>query len=756
MKDYDFYLLKCYCAAALLLCGPSFLLAQPIMLTDCGQPYVDPQDGNNASSAQNRDTLLFTTYFAEAQQQQAYIVDVNAFGGQQVDRVEVQGIMPDSSLKVLGTLSFGNCVGCLDGFALVDNDSLIVSGVSDVNTMDMWLQALGQPEFALPGNLQTLSGVGRISGIAPFCAIGLQVQYSVYSDPNNASTEFSTYIHCPEPVSDCSFNPIGIPDCSANAIYFFAGVPAGCFAEEATLEWTDAAGNVVGNGLITNHPFEGNQGWYYFTAVDDCCSVRDSFLVTDPEFADAGPDQSLCNGTAFSLSGSGGQGHFWTLPDGTTTMDSVYQTPGLSSGNDGAYVLHAFNEDGCEDLDTMSLQVLVPPTPQVSASAACLGDTVFLMTQNDTLFQNLQWVNPYQVPMAFPFVTDFEVTDIGDYSLTATDLNGCNITVPLFVTANPLPEPELVVEETCDTAYAYFYPPGLNFEWPDGSGNQLATATGVTYVVTVTDSVGCALDWMVEIPEPDGPEVQLYIEQPICPGELGEVEIELHSSERQAIFSIDGGESYTLSSRFRDLTYGNYTLVIRDALDCIQEFPIEIIRPDTLGVSLDYAPIEVRPTTPISLTANTVGNVQRLQWVPDEIDTGQPTTDFIATRNLDIRVIVEDGRGCLASAALPLTVVLGQVYGPTAFSPNGDGINDRLILYSDGGSGEIVERFQVYDRWGGLLFEEAEVPLNDNRYGWDGNRLDEPMNTGTYAYYGIVRYPNGFRRIVKGEVHLIR
>ncbi|NRA52113.1 MAG: gliding motility-associated C-terminal domain-containing protein, partial [Phaeodactylibacter sp.] len=81
---------------------------------------------------------------------------------------------------------------------------------------------------------------------------------------------------------------------------------------------------------------------------------------------------------------------------------------------------------------------------------------------------------------------------------------------------------------------------------------------------------------------------------------------------------------------------------------------------------------------------------------------------------------------------------------------------DRLILYSDGGSGEIVERFQVYDRWGGLLFEEEEVPLNDLGFGWDGNRLGRPMNTGTYAYYGVVRYPNGFRRIVKGEVHLIR
>ncbi|NRA51026.1 MAG: hypothetical protein HRU12_18015, partial [Phaeodactylibacter sp.] len=101
MKDCYFYLLKCSFAIALLLCGPVWSFAQPIMLSDCGQPFIDPQDGNNAVTAQNRDTLLYTTYFAESQQQQAYIIDVNAFGGQQVDRVEVQAILPDSTLKVL-------------------------------------------------------------------------------------------------------------------------------------------------------------------------------------------------------------------------------------------------------------------------------------------------------------------------------------------------------------------------------------------------------------------------------------------------------------------------------------------------------------------------------------------------------------------------------------------------------------------------------------------------------------------------------
>ena len=248
----------------------------------------------------------------------------------------------------------------------------------------------------------------------------------------------------------------------------------------------------------------------------------------------------------------------------------------------------------------------------------------------------------------------------------------------------------------------------------------------------------------------------LEIDQPICPGELGRLDIELHSEQRQAIFSLDGGESFTLSKRFKDLQPGDYQLLLRDALDCEQRFDFTIQQPDTMGVSLDYEPIVVRPTTPIELTATTIGDIQRYQWVPREIDTGGPTTNFVATRDLDIRLVVEDSRGCLATAALPLTVELGDIYAPTAFSPNGDGRNDRFTIYSDNGSGEVIERMQVFDRWGGLLFEAEEIPLSQERFGWDGNRLGESMNTGYYAFYALVRYPNGFRRVVKGEVQLIR
>lgn len=750
----DVKILFMLCAVASGVLWGGALTAQ-IPLDNCGQPYIDPQDANNSSSTQSRDTLLYTHFFATSQQRQSYIVDVNAFGGQQVDRVEVLAILPDDSRKRIGQLSFGNCIDCTTGFTLVQDGEALVEGVTDVGTMEMWIQSAGQPPFALPGNLQTLTGVGRISGTAPFCAVGLEVRFSVFSDPGNASTEFSTYIHCPEPVGDCPVDIAATLNCGSNQIELAADLPDNCFMDDYTVEWRNA------DGLITLSPdttlaFEGNEGWYYFQAADDCCTIVDSFLIDYPEFAEAGPDILGCAGTALDLSGEGGQGHFWTAPDGSTSNDSIYRFNALPPDAGGAYVLHAFDGQGCEDTDTLLLTVSAPPAPEPFVPQACIGDTLYLLTQNDTAFADLRWLDPLGNVLPQPFIPDFQLSQSGNYTVEGLDSAGCINTAQILVEADPLPALDYTVEDSCDSTFVNFSPSTWNFSWPEGEGTRLATATGGDFPITVTDTAGCQTAQTIPVPAPDGPEVLLEIDQPICPGELGQLEIELHSEQRQAIFSLDGGESFTLSKRFKDLQPGDYQLLLRDALDCEQRFDFTIQQPDTMGVSLDYEPIVVRPTTPIELTATTIGDIQRYQWVPREIDTGGPSTNFVATRDLDIRLIVEDGRGCRATAALPLTVELGDIYAPTAFSPNGDGRNDRFTIYSDNGSGEIIERMQVFDRWGGLIFEATEVPLSRERFGWGGDRLGEPMNAGYYAFYALVRYPNGFRRVVKGEVQLIR
>jgi gliding motility-associated-like protein len=71
---------------------------------------------------------------------------------------------------------------------------------------------------------------------------------------------------------------------------------------------------------------------------------------------------------------------------------------------------------------------------------------------------------------------------------------------------------------------------------------------------------------------------------------------------------------------------------------------------------------------------------------------------------------------------------------PTAFSPNGDGIND-VFRASLIGFTEVS--MYVYDSWGNVVYEiTSEVSALDSNWGWDGLKKgnDEPKN-GNYKYY---------------------
>ncbi len=67
-----------------------------------------------------------------------------------------------------------------------------------------------------------------------------------------------------------------------------------------------------------------------------------------------------------------------------------------------------------------------------------------------------------------------------------------------------------------------------------------------------------------------------------------------------------------------------------------------------------------------------------------------------------------------------------QLEIPTAFSPNGDGLNDTYGLNPRG-----VEKFElvVYNRLGEILFRTT-----DPSHRWDGSHRGQPLETGVYAY----------------------
>jgi len=96
------------------------------------------------------------------------------------------------------------------------------------------------------------------------------------------------------------------------------------------------------------------------------------------------------------------------------------------------------------------------------------------------------------------------------------------------------------------------------------------------------------------------------------------------------------------------------------------------------------------------------------------------------------------------------------VYVPNVFSPNGDGINDRFTLYANK-KGEELVLFQIYDRWGNLVYKAAHKDVHAFKNdGWDGYYKGKLMDTGVYVYVALVKFIDGDVKDFRGDVTLIR
>jgi len=87
---------------------------------------------------------------------------------------------------------------------------------------------------------------------------------------------------------------------------------------------------------------------------------------------------------------------------------------------------------------------------------------------------------------------------------------------------------------------------------------------------------------------------------------------------------------------------------------------------------------------------------------------------------------------------------------PTAFTPNGDGLNDFLFPYNALKAKDL--EFSVYNRWGQLVFT-----TKDWQRKWDGKINGMPQPTGVYVWY--LRYTHtdtGEKVLQKGTTTLIR
>lgn len=198
-----------------------------------------------------------------------------------------------------------------------------------------------------------------------------------------------------------------------------------CKGDTITLSGTGTGGNTYNwnMGITNNNPFVINTTTTYtYSAVGQFnCVVTDQVVVTvnQPQ-VNAGANQTVCEGTAVTLSGTGSTALLWdnNVINGSPFIPDSTQT----------YTVSGTDANGCYGTDQVVVTVNTPLISAGSDVTICAGDSLQLAA---TGVQNPVWNNN---------IIDnqlFAPTTTTTYEVNGTDVNGCAGTDQVTVVVNP-------------------------------------------------------------------------------------------------------------------------------------------------------------------------------------------------------------------------------------------------------------------------------------------------------------------------------
>lgn len=166
----------------------------------------------------------------------------------------------------------------------------------------------------------------------------------------------------------------------------------------------------------------------------------------------------------------------------------------------------------------------------------------------------------------------------------------------------------------------------------------------------------------------------------------------------------------------------------------------------------------IAASTPFVLRPNYSNDVVNYLWSPASYlsCTNCPYPELLLEKDMVYSVRVSNADGCNAMDNLSVRILCDSknIYIPTGFTPNGDGLND--VWYPLGNSKIKILYLKVYGRWGQVIFERSDFYVGDKSNGWNGSNINNESATSTFIYR--IGYSCEGSEIfeTKGNVTLIR
>lgn len=540
-----------------------------------------------------------------------------------------------------------------------------------------------------------------------------------------------------------------------------------------TYEWSFGDGSALSTQATPTHTFA-DTGVYKIKLVvnrgDICSDSATALAKVYPGFFPGFTFTGICLNkptqfldTSRTVYGSINSWN-WNFGDPSSNTDvSQLQNPTYTYSKTGTnHVSFIVTSDkGCIDTITHDITILDKPPLQVQPTDTliCSGDNVQLSAVGNGVFS---WFgnNIANGNTATPTVSP---TATSNYIVTLDD-NGCinkdtvQVRVVDHVSLQAMADTVICATDSVQLTAATN---GLRFNWtPAATLNNpnllnptaLPTAT-TTYQITSTIGHCNASDNITVrlVPYPGanaGPDTT------ICYQTSAQLNASISGSSFTWTPTTSLNNPNSLQPVASPKSTTKYVLTVRDNLGCPKPGR------DTITVTVlpkinAFAGRDTSVVVGQLLQLNASGG-ETYSWQPatylNRNDIQNPTGRYDGiVDSIRYKVLVANKAGCVDSAYVTVRVFRTnpQIFVPTAFTPNGDGLNDYVRPIAVGIS--HMDYFRIYNRWGQLVYSST-----DNERGWDGTIGGKQQPTGTFVW--IVKGSDFTGKVVfaKGTVTLIR
>ena len=338
----------------------------------------------------------------------------------------------------------------------------------------------------------------------------------------------------------------------------------------------------------------------------------------------------ICEGTTTNITATGANSYAWSTGG---------LNPTVTVGNAGTYTVTATDAQNCTN--TASVTVKVNPNPNVQISGAnyiCVGGVTNLTASGAA---------------TYVWNTD-ETTDVisvspsatSTYTVTGYDTNGCHTASSKVVNVESLPVISVTGTKTICAGQSTTLTAtgGTTYQWSNGStGNSITVSPAATqsYVVTVTNALGCSSSLETQVTVNTLPQITFSGNTEMCAGNT-------------VTLTAAGGNAYTWSTGANTATItanaaGYYKVTVTNAQNCSSK--------DSVYVTVNPNPnVQISGDTYIcygAVATLTASGANTYHWSTTETSSAITVSPASTTT---YTVTGYDAKGCFSTATTVLDV----------------------------------------------------------------------------------------------------